>query len=745
MKDICNKTLLVFPTSRAIREYVSSLQGANIFLSKTISIGDFFQRIIYTPHQKLILPELKIIYLKKAIEDCNVEALGINSDFSSFLKQSEYIFRFFNELASEFKTIENLHSADTYALYLDHLLILQKIQQNYHKLLKENNYIDQSLVPTFYKINEDYINQFDKIIIFHEGIFSGFELKVINDISKIVPIDIQAKEKIKNDNYNVKIIPISQRILQVGFIKQQIYDMVTIDKINPTNIVVVLPDESFHEVISLFNEEHYFNFAMGNSMKNHKIIQVITTINKLLINPEPKDNDKIEVFNIDKEFLEKNIKSNWKYKISKEIFNDIFTYLSSYEDDEQIIEKLNELKLSLDILFFTNDLEITLKDIFKILQDKLNSITLDDTHGGKVTVLGLLETRAVCYEGVIVIDFNDDKIPKRSIKDKFLSTAVKESAGLPTSQNREDLQKHYYKNLFDGARKIAISYVDTESLTKSRFISEIFPKIKDDKQIYDFSKILYESKEFKRFQKEIIEDIDLSKRSWSATSLKSFLSCKRKFYFTYILKIKEHQMSLKPAGYELGDIIHKILEKLATTNFDTITINNEISKYQNKNPYLTMELEVWKKKLEKFTFFEEQRKQKGITIFEVEKEFRFNYKGIELTGKIDRIDKISEGRYEILDYKTSANLKIDTAKTFNKSIDFQLEFYALSQRDKMCENVGYYDLNTALIKSETMLDAKIELLDEKLEELKTTTVDFKLCEDISHCLYCPYKIMCERE
>ncbi len=740
-----NKELLVFPTSRAIRGYISGLEDINTFLPKAISIGDFFQRTIYTPEKKQILPELKIIYLQKAIQNCDVEALGINSDFSSFLKQSEYIFRFFNELASEFKTIEDLHSADTYALYLDHLLILQKIQKNYYKILEENNYIDQSLVPSYYKINEDYIRQFEKITIFHEGIFSGFELKVIDDISKIIPIDIQIKEQIKKDNYDVNIVSISQRILQVGFIKQQIYTMVTNDKIDPSNIAVILPDESFHEILTLFNEEQYFNFAMGNSIKNNKIIKIISTINRFLINHEPKDNEKIEVFDINKEFLEEIIKPNWQQKISKDIFDEIFNYLASYEDDEHIIEKLNELKLSLDILFFTNELDITLKDIFKITQDKLNSITIDDTHGGKITVLGLLETRAVSFDGVIVIDFNDDKIPKRSIKDKFLSTAVKEFAGLPTSQNREDLQKYYYKNLFDGAKKIAISYVDDEASTKSRFINEIFPNIKDDIQAYDFSKILYKSKEFARYKKDIIVPMDLSKRSWSATSLKSYLSCKRKFYFTYILKIKEHQMSLKPAGFELGDIVHKILEKLSSTTFDTISINNEISKYQNKNPYLTMELEVWKKKLEKFTLFEKQREEQGITIFEVEKEFNFEYKGIKLTGKIDRIDKIASGKYEILDYKTSSNLKIDTAKTFTKSVDFQLEFYALSQRDKMCEKVGYYDLSTSTIKSEIMLDEKIELLDEKLEELKTKIVDFKLCDDVSHCLYCPYKIMCERE
>ncbi len=744
-----DKTLLVFPTSRAIREYVSTLRKTNIFLPKTISIGDFFQRVIFIPNKKTISNELKTIYLQQVVKNIDIKALGINSDFSSFFKQSEYIFRFFNELATEFKTIEDLHDSDTYAHYLDHLEILQVIQTKYHKLIEDNNYIDQSLLPTYYQINKDYLKQFDKIQIIHEGIFSGFEQKVIEDIQEIISVDIQYKKKTPIKDYDVQIVPISQKILQIAFIKQQIYKMINIHKIHASKIAVVLPDESFHETLALLDNEKYFNFAMGNGIGQSRIKQIVQTINKVLVNYEPKDENKRELFEINRELFEL-IKTNWNKTINKELFLNIFEQLVLAEPNEQIVEKLNELKITLTILFYTNDLELKLKEIFKIFQNKINEITLDDTHGGKITVLGLLETRAVQYDGVIVVDFNDDNIPKRSIKDKFLSTTVKEFAGLPTSFDREELQKYYYKNLFDRAKKIAISYVDNEVSSKSRFISEIFPNVKEDNTIYDFSKILYTSKINEHFQKEIIKDIDLSKQSWSATSLKTFLQCKRKYYFKYISKIKEHSISLKPAGYELGDIVHKTLEKLTSSpSFPNSSlgtqINNELTKYQNLNPYLTMELEIWKRKLAKFIEVENKRKAKGYKVFEVEKSFSFEYNGIRIKGTIDRIDKFTDGNIEILDYKTSSSLKVDTAKTYEKSCDFQLEFYALSQRDKMINNVAYYDLNTATIKSEVMLEQKLELLDLHLKALKTTQVDFKLCEDKTQCLYCPYKIMCGRE
>jgi hypothetical protein len=44
-----------------------------------------------------------------------------------------------------------------------------------------------------------------------------------------------------------------------------------------------------------------------------------------------------------------------------------------------------------------------------------------------------------------------------------------------------------------------------------------------------------------------------------------------------------------------------------------------------------------------------------------------------------------------------------------------------------------------------MIDEKLILLDEKLEELHTTTVSFDKCDDIQKCKYCPYSIICKRD
>ena len=179
-----NNSLIVLPTSRAIRDHLSELKTTNQLIKKYISIGDFFQRsIIDSKNRKFVDKHLKIIFLKEAIANIDIEKLGFSREFTTFLKQSEYIFRFFQELANEYLDINKLLEFDTYAIYADHLDILQVVYKNYIAVLEKNNYYDSITLPSAYLINKDYIKQYDSIILYLEGYLSTFEFKILQDVS----------------------------------------------------------------------------------------------------------------------------------------------------------------------------------------------------------------------------------------------------------------------------------------------------------------------------------------------------------------------------------------------------------------------------------------------------------------------------------------------------------------------------------------------------------------------------------
>ncbi|MFA9372547.1 MAG: PD-(D/E)XK nuclease family protein [Poseidonibacter sp.] len=783
--------LLIFPTSRAIRSYITKQKEINTLLPFVLTIDDFFKKSIILKDKKYCDEEQRFLFLKEAIKNTNVKKLGISDNFTKFLKQNDYIYRFFLELSSEKVDIESIKSIDTYDYYIEHLEILQEIRKNYLQILDENSYVDRINISQHYKINKNFLKKFENIELVFEGYFTKVEFDMINDISKEIKliinfysneynqkslevfkdslneeiqidykykIDLSQKEIIKKDKIENKLNSLeikgfNSRINQISYIKSSIVKSVQ-NGVNPSDIALVLPDESFASVIQLFDNEKYFNYAMGRSIKNYKLYQVAFAINSYLNEDEIKNSKNIEFLNLDKMYIDKNIKTIWKKISTKENFDFICDYIKSFEENEEILEKYDEVIYKLKILLFSHENHILLKDLYKIFLQKISKITLDDVNSGKITVLGLLETRSINFDTVIICDFNESFIPKKSVKDKFLSSKIKKLSNLPTQFDRESLQKYYYKRLITSCKNVFVSYVNSDTNQISRFANELFDKqISTDINDNSYKHILYNNHNISHFDEKIVDKIDLTKFEWSATSFKIYLECKRKFYLQYILKIYEHTISLKPKGFELGSIIHTILEKfykekLYLESDSTFKLEELFNEYRSENPFLILDLEIWKKKIKEFFDYDLKRLE-NAKVISCEQAFNISFEDIKIKGVIDRIDLVGD-YYEVIDYKTSSALKVDTLKNFDKSKDFQLEFYylamsALYNTDKI--NTYYYDLSNTLLVEEIALDKKLELLVEKFNELKEISkneISFDKCEEKSTCMYCAYTTICNR-
>ncbi len=757
----------------------------------TLTIDELFKKSINLNNMKYCEEEQRVLFLSEAIKNTNIQKLGISDNFTKFLKQSDYIYRFFLELASEKVEIKDIQNVDTYDFYLEHLQILETIKTNYINILEKNSYVDKINLDNHYKINENFLKKFEEIELHFEGYFTKVEFEIVEKISKFINVKInfysntynqRSLEVFKNMNIDLKIDfnykidltnklvlqeeknkknlqsleikGFSSRLNQIAYIKDSIVKSVQ-KGVNPSRIALVLPDETFASYIQLFDTEKYFNYAMGKTIKNTNLYQVAYAIYSYLSEDDIKHISNLDFLKLDKNFIDKNIKSIWNKKASKENFEFISDFIKSKDDSAELLEKYDELLYKLNIIVFSNDNVILLKDVYKIFLQKLVKLTLDDINSGKVTVLGLLETRAVEFDTVIICDFNESFIPKISVKDKFLSTKLKQLSNLPTQFDRESLQKYYYKRLIDSSKNVFVTYVNSDTNQISRFANELFDKhIKTDTNDNAYKHILYDNHKIKYIEEEIIAKIDLSKFTWSATSFKTYLQCKRKFYLQYVLKLKEHTISLKPKAYELGDIIHSILEDYYTLDENNIELSFEkieflFNKYKSSNPFLILDLEIWKKKLYEFYLLDKERLTHR-KIIALEKSFSCEFEGIQIKGVIDRIDSY-EDKYEVIDYKTSATLSVDTLKNYDKTDDFQLEFYYLAmsemyKTDKI--EAYYYDLNNTQLINEIALDKKLELLCEKFNELKEISkneISFSKCEDKTNCTYCAYSIICNRE
>lgn len=140
-------------------------------------------------------------------------------------------------------------------------------------------------------------------------------------------------------------------------------------------------------------------------------------------------------------------------------------------------------------------------------------------------------------------------------------------------------------------------------------------------------------------------------------------------------------------------------------------------------------------------FFEEERKRSFAVPAFLEKMFRLKIGNVVLSGRIDRIDRLPDGSFEVIDYKTGTYKKEE-----NVDKDLQLSLYGLVCRDFLripVSRLSLYFLEDGKKVSTTRTDEDLTKLKEELlktvEEMKTSGF---LPTPGHHCRFCEYRVLC---
>lgn len=103
----------------------------------------------------------------------------------------------------------------------------------------------------------------------------------------------------------------------------------------------------------------------------------------------------------------------------RELYNKECDYEKFYEIINSLLIQtsntnyLKELKQELyEIELLSKRYKFKLADLIEILLLKIGRIKIDHVGGGKVSVIGLLESRGMKFSHLIIIDFCDNLVPK---------------------------------------------------------------------------------------------------------------------------------------------------------------------------------------------------------------------------------------------------------------------------------------------------------------------------------------------
>ncbi len=316
------------------------------------------------------------------------------------------------------------------------------------------------------------------------------------------------------------------------------------------------------------------------------------------------------------------------------------------------------------INYYTNhnyiDNIATLHTIYKQVID-LAEVSFEGEPLNGLQIMGVLESRVLDFETVIITSMNEGKFPAGKSMNSFIPYDVKRELGLPTYKEKDAIYTYHFYHLLQRAQNIYLLYnTENEGLDggeKSRFITQLEvekqPKHKLTHEIYNATlpEIAYSPMEIPKSESVMARLKEICETGFSPSALTSYIRNPIDFYFQKILRIREvEEVEENIANNTLGTIIHKSLEALYKPY-----INKFLSETDIENCLKLSNNEV----LNQFKFIYKEgeiKRGRNLLAFEVAKRYVNNFLKIELetikNGDIIKILALEQTYERQLEHKS---------------------------------------------------------------------------------------------
>ena len=256
----------------------------------------------------------------------------------------------------------------------------------------------------------------------------------------------------------------------------------------------------------------------------------------------------------------------------------LLQHLSSKTEEpfsKKLIHKAISVFHTIDSYLSTYQYELGLQAYLNLYQEVIAQEQID-LRGEKdkgLQIMGLLESRCLDFENVIITSVNEGILPQGKTAGSFIPFDLKKEYHLPTYQEKDKVYSYHFFRILQRATNIHLLYNDLSSnlsfSEESRFI-----KILEENQLENHQITRYQTElNTKPFQREesIQNSSDIqkelkqwmTKRKVSATALTTYIRNPYVFYQKYVLGLKDPvELNDLESPNIFGSVVHDSLEKL---------------------------------------------------------------------------------------------------------------------------------------------------------------------------------------
>jgi len=330
-------------------------------------------------------------------------------------------------------------------------------------------------------------------------------------------------------------------------------------------------------------------------------------------------------------------------------------------------------------------------------------------------IMGMLETRLLDFDRIIMLSVNEGVLPKGKKDNSFIPYDIKREFGLPTHHDHDAVFANHFYRLLQRGKQIDLVYLNGQndfgaSTEKSRFIEQILvelPLVNPEVTIQEISytpspELNKIDVEFKKDHKSIDAIVKKLERGISPSAINNFISCSLDFYYRYILKLGEAdevEENLKHSTF--GTCIHNTLELLFEPYLKKSILVQDLQSMDKKiTSILTVQFQDYLSKEDLMT-------GNNLLTFEVANQYIKNFLELEIKNVL-KAQSIKLD-YRILSQENKINF-IVPVEISGKKINVKIEGFA--------DRIGLYG-------------NQIQLIDYKTGSVSSADLSFKSWSELA--------------
>lgn len=398
---------------------------------------------------------------------------------------------------------------------------------------------------------------------------------------------------------------------------------------------------------------------------------------------------------------------------------------------------LQQLEATLERQVLTAGVPVTLRSLRQFLYELIRQTSIPFTSEGNsnLQIMGMLETRALDFERVIVVSVNEGMLPQTRRLNSLIPFDISTELKLPTYREQEAVMAYHFYRLLQRAKEVVLIHTTSPEAygngkgEPSRFIRQI-----EHELVPASNGAISIAKPLVRFGREQVRDAVaqtwevikspevmaklktmLSVKGLFPTALNQFIDCSLSFYFSRVAGIaEEDEVEEKMGAAEFGDWLHKTLENVdkkylipgLPVTLDLVQAEleetfKEVMKGRVMESGINLLLYDVAQRL-MLDFQERQAKLTDLKVISSEEYYGVQLDvpleggeviAVKIGGKIDRVEQVGQ-TIRIIDYKTgkvelpnqnsdmATRLPAETGPKWGKARQLWLYKYLFLKNDK---------------------------------------------------------------